>query len=288
MPVRYLTSDGGKCATAAQRRVNRLYDLQRASTEATFLAPVEQQLLDNTGAELDVPQIFNTTQTDATTSVTTALPVQYEIFLEPDTRLELGVEYSIPFHTVNDPTAVAEPTAFEGSPFFIRHESISHDPVTGNEVIEATADHFLPQNYYIVNGADTGTYLPDIVGLLVATGVQHIATESSTNLLHRFTLMWLSETGDWNQANTLGGYIVEPWANNATSGYVGLPFPTTSASTLPMQLLSETNRPQLLTFTPRLLPANASCNCAVSNNITAAPWLTFLHLSAAELALIVY
>lgn len=270
MPVRYTSSSGGTCGAEAQRRVSTLVDLQQASVSQSFTMPTVQRVLDSATYLDQGAQLFETTSTDPVTAVVSSVPVQHEVYVDGDQRIEVSADFNIPYQTINDVTATlaANPLdAYLGSPFILRHETYSHDPITGNEVPIATTDELLLPNNFL-NASAAGDYVAAAAGLFVASGTKNLTTQIATRRMHRFSLMWLTETGDWNNSATGGGWEVEPW----DAGFI--PFPTTNPAGPPYTIAVD--NPQILTLNIRFFPYHESCDCAIPNSDPTPPWLSIL------------
>jgi hypothetical protein len=245
-----------------------LADLQQSSVSVPFFIPTVERTLTAFGEE-----VFQSTSTDATTLVVSDVPVQTEVYVGTDQRIEVSVDYAIPYQTGNGTVPAAAPGVYEGAPFFIRHETYTHSPTTGNEVPIASNDELLLATGSL--NAPAGTYVTAALGsnLFFAQGTKHITTAFATARMHRFSLMWITEAGDWNNTNVLAGWRVQPWeAGN-------IPFPTTNPAG-PTYTVA-TDRPQIACINIRFLPYHQSCDCAHPNGEPGPPWLS--QLLAADL-----
>jgi hypothetical protein len=272
MAVRYTNSRGGTCGAEAQRRVTMLADLHDKAVTKSFAIPtILQQLLP---AANDTPTLVTTQVTDATTLVTTTVPIQTEVYVDVGERIEVSIDFAIPYQTVSDSSAAPVPTLYEAGPFILRHEVYSNDSVTGNEIIESISDELLLPSSYLATTV-AGVYVTTAAGLFMVQGSKHITSQESTARNHRFSLMWILDSSvvpvaDWNTLNVLGGWSIEAYVDGA------IPFPTVDPPVAPFGVTVAVARPNITTFNIRYFPAPVSTAIPAQpfdlSDLAALPW----------------
>ena len=193
----------GTCLDATQRRIRALVAAQLDHVSVTWPAPIGAVL--ELSVPSDTPSVFHTTMPDGVTP----LSVTYDLFVPINQRAEVSASWSLTYQTVENGAAAPAPGPYEASPFMIEYAVISFD-ADSNEVIEQLGYELIPFGSYLAT--PTGDFVDGYHSLLSAQGCKSLATLIQTGRIHRFTLVWALQTGDWNDANGLGGWQVAPFA----------------------------------------------------------------------------